>query len=149
MADLTTTISESVSINGKARGNTISQTITGIVDAHETTITCPHSQTTTIASFADNVYDSAGALDAQGVRYLRVSNLSSTIDIELAVVGAATLYQVEVKAGYSHVLCRTDDVMLSEADTSPSFGTMADVASLQVRPTTASDCQVELFVAVA
>ena len=35
--------------------------------------------------------------------------------------------------------------MLAEADTSPSFGTMADLASLQVSP--AANLDVEIFVA--
>ncbi len=38
-----------------------------------------------------------------------------------------------------------DDVMLAEADTSPSFGTMADLTSLQVNP--AATLDVEIFVA--
>lgn len=147
MADLTTTIVESVSINGTNRGSTNTQTITGIIDAFERVVTCPALQTTTIATFATNVYDSVGAIDAQGAKYVRVTNLSDTYDIELGVVGAATLYQVHIPAGYSHILCRTDDAMLAEADTSPSFGTMADIASIQARPTAGSNVSVEIFVA--
>ena len=67
--------------------------------------------------------------------------------MEIAVVGAATLYQVHIPAGYSHIISRTDDYMLAEADTSPSFGTMADVASIQCRPTAGSDISVEIFIA--
>ena len=149
MADLTTTISESVTINGSVRGSSNTQTITSIIDAFERVVTCPHSQTTTIATFATNVYDSAGAVDAQGAKYVRITNLSDTYDMELAIVGAATLVQYLIPAGSSYVLNRTDDAMLAEADTSPSFGTMADVASVQARPTASSDVQVEIFVASA
>ena len=149
MADLTTTITESVTVNGAVRGSTNTQTITGIIDTFERVVTCTALQTTTIATFATNVYDSAGAIDAQGAKYVRITNLSDTYDIELGVVGAATLYQVHIPAGYSHIICRTDDAMLAEADTSPSFGTMADIASLQARPTAGSDVSVEIFVASA
>ena len=149
MADLTTTITETVTINGTNRGSTNTLTITSIIDAFERVVTCPHSQTTTVATFATNVYDSAGAIDAQGAKYCRITNLSDTYDIELAVVGAATLYQVHIPAGHTHILCRTDDAMLAEADTSPSFGTMADIASIQARPTASSDVSVEIFVASA
>ena len=148
MADLTT-ITESVTINGSLRGSSNTQTITGILDTFERVVTCTALQTTTIATFSDNVYDSAGAIDAQGAKYVRITNLSDTYDIELAVVGAATLYQVHIPAGYSHILCRTDDAMLSEADTSPSFGTMADISNIQARPTAGSDVSVEIFVASA
>ena len=147
MADLTVTISEAVTLNGSVRGTTNNLTISDIIDTFERVVTCPALQTTTIATFAMNVYDSVGAIDAQGAKYVRITNLSSEYDMELAVVGAATLYQVHIVAGHSHIICRTDDAMLSEADTSPSFGTMADIASIQARPTAGSDISVEIFVA--
>ena len=147
MADLSVTLTESVTLNGSVRGTTNTLTVTDIIDTFERVVTCPALQTTTIATFATNVYDSVGAIDTQNAKYVRITNLSSEYDIELAVVGAATLYQVHIVAGHSHILCRTDDAMLSEADTSPSFGTMADIASIQARPTAGSDVSVEIFVA--
>ena len=147
MADLTTSITESVTINGSVRGSTNSQTITGIIDTFERVVYCPALQTTIIATFADNVYTSAGAIKAAGVKYLRITNLSTTADMELGIIGAATNYQVHIPAGYSHILCRTDDAMLAEADTDPSFGTMADIASIEARPTAGSNVTVEIFVA--
>jgi len=149
MADLQTTITENVTINGQNRGSTNTLTISSIIDVFERVVTCTALQTTTIATFSANVYDSAGAIDTQGAKYIRITNLSSDQAIELAVVGAATLYQVHISAGHSHIICRTDDGMLAEADTSPSFGTMADIASLQVKPTAGSDVSVEIFVASA
>jgi len=149
MADLSVTITESVTLNGSVRGNTNTLTVSDIIDAFERVVTCPALQTTTIATFATNVYDSVGAIDTQNAKYIRVTNLSSDYDMELAVVGAATLYQVHIVAGHSHIICRTDDGMLAEADTSPSFGTMADIASIQARPTAGSDVSVEIFVASA
>ena len=56
MADLVTTITESVVVNGALRGSTNTVTTTGIIDTFERVITCPHSATTTIATFAANVY---------------------------------------------------------------------------------------------
>ena len=149
MADLSVTLTESVTLNGSVRGTTNNLTITDIIDTFERVVTCPALQTTTIATFATNVYDSVGAIDTQNAKYVRITNLSSEYDMELAVVGAATLYQVHISAGHSHIICRTDDGMLAEADTSPSFGTMADIASIQARPTAGSDVSVEIFVASA
>jgi len=147
MADLSVTISEAVTLNGSVRGTTNTLTVSDIIDTFERVVTCPALQTTTIATFATNVYDSVGAIDTQNAKYVRITNLSSEYDMELAVVGAATLYQVHIVAGHSHIICRTDDGMLAEADTSPSFGTMADIASIQARPTAGSDVSVEVFVA--
>ena len=48
MADLVTTISETVTLNGSLRGSSNSVTTTDIVDVVERIVTCTHSQTTTI-----------------------------------------------------------------------------------------------------
>jgi len=145
MADLTTTVTESVTLNGAVRGTTNVVTTTGINNVYERIVTCTTGQTTFLAVFDSNSYGSAVQIDKEDVRYIRVTNLDTTNSLELAVVGAATLYQVLLKAGQSHILCAADDVMLAEADTSPSFGTMADLASLQVSP--AANLDVEIFVA--
>lgn len=145
MADLVTTLTESVTLNGAIRGTTNSVTTTGINNVFENIVTCTSTQTTVLAAFDSNSYGSAVQIDKENVRYIRVTNLDSTNTLELAVVGAATLYQVLLKAGQSHILCAADDVMLAEADTSPSFGTMADLTSLQVNP--AATLDVEIFVA--
>jgi hypothetical protein len=145
MADLTTTLSESVTLNGSVRGTTNTVTTTGINNVYERIVTCTTGQTTFLAAFDTNSYGSAVQIDKEDVRYIRVTNLDATNTLELAVVGAATNYQVLLNAGQSHILCAAEDVMLAEADTSPSFGTMADLTSLQVSP--AADLDVEIFVA--
>jgi len=147
MATLTTTITESVTINGVTRGSSNTKAVESIIDTFERVVYCPALQTTIIATFADNVYTSAGAIKAAGVKYLRITNLSSDYDMELGIIGAATNYQVHIPSGYSHILCRTDDAMLAEADTDPSFGTMADIASIEARPTAGGNVTVEIFVA--
>jgi len=145
MADLTTTLSESVTLNGAVRGTTNTVTTTGINNVYERIVTCTTAQTTYLASFDANSYGEGVLIDKEDVRYIRVTNLDSTNSLELAVVGEATNYQVLLKAGQSHILCAAEDVMLAEADTSPSFGTMADLRSLQVSP--AATLDVEIFVA--
>ena len=72
MADLTTTVTESVVLNGALRGNTNSVTTTGINNVFERIVTCAHSQTTTVAVFATTPHTSAGAIDVENVRYIRV-----------------------------------------------------------------------------
>ncbi len=145
MADLTTTVTESVVLNGAVRGTTNTVTTTGINNVYERIVTCTNAQATVLAAFDTNSYGSAVQIDKEDVRYIRVTNLDTTNTLKLAVVGAATLYTVLLKAGQSHILCAAEDVMLAEADTSPSFGTMADLTSLQVSP--AATLDVEIFVA--
>ena len=148
MADLTVTLTESVTLQGESRGSTNTLTIGSVESTLERIVTCPASNTTTIAVFNSNVHGAAGAIDIEDTKYIRVTNLDSTNALELAVVGAATLYQVALKAGESHILGSPDDLMLAEADTSPSFGTMADLGSIQVNPG-GNAIKVELFVAGA
>jgi len=147
MATLTTTITESVTINGALRGSSNTLTVTDIIDTFERVVTCPHSATTTIATFSSNVYDSAGAIDSENVRYIRVSNLSTTADIEIGVAGTASNYSMLIPSGNSHIIARADNVMLAEADAVPTYGSLADITKLEVRPTATTDVNVEIFVA--
>ena len=148
MADLTTTITENVVLNGSVRGSTNTLTTTGIVDVFERILTCTHSQTTTIATFASTPHASAGALDVENAKYIRITNLSTDQDMLLAIVTTNTNYQVTVRAGASHVLFQGENIAIGETDTSPAFGTLEDVTSVQARPSATTDVQVEMFVAL-
>ena len=145
MADLVTTISESVTLNGAVRGSSNSVTTTGINNVMERIVTCINGNVTTIATFAATPHTSAGAIDVENVRYVRVTNLDTTNSIELAIVTTGTNYQVTLTGGNSHILSIGEEVAIGETDTSPAFGTLEDLASLQVSPK-AADAQVELFV---
>jgi hypothetical protein len=145
MADLTTTLTENVTLNGAVRGTTNTITTTGIVDVFERILTCAHSNTTTIAVFGSTPHASAGALDVENCKYLRVTNLSADQDIKLAFITTNTNYQVTVRAGASHILFQGEEVAIGETDTSPAFGTLEDITSVQVRPAASTDVQVEIF----
>ena len=147
MAYLKVTINESVTINGALRGSSNVLTINSITDTFERVVTCPHSNTTTIATFNSNVYGSAGALDLENCKYIRVTNLSDTEVMDLAVVTENTNYQVVMTAGTTHLLCQADTAAIAEADTTPNFPTLEDITSIQVRPRSTSDVDVEIFVA--
>ena len=150
MADLTVTISENVVLNGSIRGSRNTLTTTGIVDCLERIVTCINSQTTTIATFAASPFTSAGALDVDRAKYVRVTNLDAAAWIELAIVTTASNYTVLLTPGTSHILSQAEAVALAEEDTSPSFGTLENLASIQVKPVGVSfDPQVEIFVAVS
>ena len=146
MADLTTTISESVTLKGSVRGSTNSLTTTGIVDVMERIVTCVQSQVTTIATFAAAPYTSPGAIDVDRTKYIRVTNLSDTEVVDIAIVTTNTNYQVVLTAGTSHILCQADTAAEGETDTSPAFGTLENITSIQIKPRGSADAQVELFV---
>ena len=145
MANLVTTISETVTLNGSLRGSVNSLTTTGINDVFERIVTCTASVVTTVAVFDTLPSTSAGAIDVDRTKYVRVTNLETAVDIELAVQTTTSSYTVTVRAGGSHVLYSGDVIALGEVG-APTFGTMERLASLQVQPTTAVTARVELFI---
>ena len=146
MANLITTLTESVTLNGSVRGSTNTVTTTGIVDVFERILTCTHSQTTTIAVFGSTPHSADGALDVENCKYLRVTNLSDDQDMKVALVTANTNYQVTVRAGGSHILFQAEEALIGEEDASPAFPTLEDVVTVEVRPSASTDIQVEIFV---
>ena len=147
MADLVTTIAETVTLNGSLRGSINSLTTTGINDVFERIVTCTASVVTTVAVFDTLPSTSPGAIDVDRTKYVRVTNLETAVDIELAVQTTTSSYTVTVRAGGSHVLYSGDVIALGEVG-APTFGTMLNLASLQVQPTTAVTARVEVFVGV-
>ena len=145
MADLVTTITETVTLNGAVRGSSNVLTTTGVVDVFERILTCAHSNTTTVAVFNSTPHGAAGALDVENCKYFRISNLSTDQDIKVAFVTTATNYQVTVRAGGSHVLFQAENVAIGEEDASPAFPTLEDLVTVQVKPSASTDVQVELF----
>ena len=148
MADLTTTITENVVLNGSIRGSSNTITTAGIVDVFERILTCAHSNVTTVAVFGSTPHSSDGALDVENCKYLRVTNLSTDQDLKLALVTAATNYQVTVRAGGSHILFQAEEILIGEEDASPAFPTLEDLVTVEVKPSASTDVQVEVFAAL-
>jgi len=146
MADLTATITEAVVLNGSLRGSSNSITTANIVDVYERIVTCTQAQDTIIAVFDTAPYSSPGAIDRDNAKYIRVTNLDTTNEIELAVVGVATSYIVRLRAGASHILFNGDDIIKGAGSTTIVFGVTDELANLEARPIGANDIQLELFV---
>ena len=149
MADLVTTISEQVTLNGSLRGSTNSVTTTGINNFFERIVTCTQEVVTTIAVFDSLPSDAAGAIDVDRTKYIRVTNLDITNNIDLAIVTTGTNYVVTLTAGNSHILSKGEGVAKGEGDTSPAFNLGQDITSLQVKPVTANDINVGIFVGLS
>ena len=148
MANLITTLSESVTLNGSVRGSTNTLTTTGIIDVFERILTCTHSQTTTVLVFNSTPHGADGALDVENCKYLRVTNFSNDQDLKVALVTANTNYQVTVRAGGSHILFQAEEALIGETDASPAFPTLEDIVTVEVRPSATTDISVEVFAAL-
>jgi len=147
MADLVTTISETVTINNSLRGSINSVTTANINDVFERIVTCVTAQTTTVAVFDTKPFTSAGAIDVALTKYVRVTNLDAAAVVELAVQTTTSSYTVTLTAGQSHILCAGAAVALGQVG-APTFGTMLNLASLQVRPVSTESPRIEVFVGV-
>ena len=150
MADLTTSVTESVVLNGALRGNTNTVTNTGINNVFERIVTCAHSVETTIAVFDTDPSTPSGstAIDVNNVKYIRVTNLDADGTVQLAIVGTSTGYIVNLPPNTSHILNGAEAVFKGRASTTPAFGALENLAALTVKPEgTAYTPQVAIFVA--
>ena len=144
MATLTVTHTESLSLDGRDRSATKTFTISSITEIYERTLTVPTSATV-LVSFDSSVEGSAVELPTANVKYIRITNTHASNAIELAIV-SATNYQITLAAGQTHILGAAATCLLAEEDASPSFGTMADLVSIQAKAIS-SAATVEVYIA--
>ena len=149
MADLTTSITESVTINGSVRGSTNSLTVTGINNVFERVVTCDHSQATKIAIFAAEPHTTNGAIDVNNVRYIRITNLDANGALTLSVQTTNTNFIQRLTPATSYVLARAEAVVIGEEDPDAAIGaTLENVTALIIMPEgTTYNPDVELFIA--
>ena len=85
MADLTVTITESVTLNSVDQGATTSLTVASVVETYKRIVACPTGVDTTIATFKSTSAVGDNALDVEDVRYIRVTNLDGTNPVNLSL----------------------------------------------------------------
>lgn len=85
MANLTVTLTESVTLNGSVRGSTNQLTITGIEHVMERIVTIPAGGDATVLLAKSFVAASDSALDIEDTKYIRVTNLDSTNSVNLSL----------------------------------------------------------------
>jgi len=155
MATLTVTHTESVTLNGAARGSTNSLSITGVDDIYHRIITVPTGDTT-IATFHSVVTASDASLDLAHAKYIRVTNLdgSAAVVLQLQITNADSAADenaaIKVGPGESFLLGNMDAGIGSSgaADTGATaiaVGNLEDLESIIV--TAPSEVKVEMFVA--
>jgi len=155
MADLTVTITESVTLNSVDQGATTSLTIGSVVETFKRIVSCPTD--TTIATFRSTVSDgslSDGALDVEDVRYIRVTNLDSTNPVNLSLQvdageddsAADESATILLEAGKSFIMgTPSDGVAVSDANAT-IVTTLHNLESILIDPLT-NEVAVEVFIA--
>lgn len=144
-SDLTTTITESVTLNGAVRGTTNELTITGINEILEQVV---NVQTTEATVILFGSAQAAGQLVIADTKYVRLTNLDATNFVQLRIAttsGGEFVYKLQ--AGETFILHKVDNSadVDSSAIATPS---MEDIVSVKCQASTAA-CDVEIFAASA
>ena len=155
MADLTVTITESVTLNSVDQGATTSLTIGSVVETFKRIVSCPTD--TTIATFRSTPSDgslSDGALDVEDVRYIRVTNLDSTNPVNLSLqidVGeddsaADASCTILLEAGKSFIMGTPSDGIAVDDDAASIVTSLVNLESILIDPLS-NEVAVEVFIA--
>ena len=103
MATLTTTITESLSLNGSQQGGTNTKTFASIAEVSKRMLTITTNEAV-IATFSGAV-GSAGHFNDGNVRYIRITNLHATYFVTLTFRNQDNdEFAVKVDAGHSFIL---------------------------------------------
>ena len=153
MANLTVTVSESVTLNGAVRGNTNELTITGIEQVMERIVTIPADNDTTVLLTKATVSSSDSAIDMQDTKYIRVTNLDSTNSVTLSMQidadennnDADESVSILLEAGKTFMMGTPHD-SIGVLDSSNTLTATHDLESIMV-DSGGNTVQIEVFVA--
>ena len=154
MADLTVTLTESVTLNGVDQGATTSLTVASVVETFKRIVACPTGVDTTVATFKSTSATADGALDVEDVRYVRVTNLDSSNPVNLSLQidageddsAADESATILLEAGKSFIMgTPSDGVAVSDANAT-IVTTLHNLESILIDPLT-NEVAVEIFIA--
>ena len=142
MATLTTTITESITLDHGTVDSTTTKTIDNIVDVYKRIITCVDDTDVIVLSFDTNVADTAvPALDIENTKYIRLTNLDGTNPIHINIVtdlnadGTATANIVHLlTAGQSLVLWDADESISCHDSSTSIIASLGDISNITVNP---------------
>ena len=133
MANLTYTVKETVTINGKVVGNEIAKTVSGVNRYQQFTMSIPTSGMIPVSIF--NATAEYGVIEDGTLRYIRITNLDSSNFISLRFSYSAVNADFRLDAGGSFILT-VDTLNANQLD---SIKAQADTA----------DCEIEVFIGIA
>lgn len=100
-ATLTSTITEIITLNGQAHGNTNTHEVASQGEASSRIMSVATADTI-LMNFS--TVDSAGTIVGDDMKYMRITNLDDTNFVTLSFYnGAASYYKVKLQAGESHI----------------------------------------------
>ena len=151
MATLTSTITEAVTINGAARGNTITQTYT-INDVYERVVNVQAAPTGQVTLYTTHASVPEGSVfDDDLVEYVRITNLDSSNYVKLEITnGGGDEALFRLNAGDSFILGKHDGASTGVCSFNSGVvdAGLHEITHVKAQADTAA-CQVEVFVGSA
>ena len=152
-ANLTVSISESLTLNGRQHGGTSSKIFSSIKEIYKRIVRCVDDTDCTIATFRTATSTADNAIDLENVRYIRVTNLDDanpmTLSLQIAGAEDATANHSSshlLNAGESFLLYTVHDGIAVKDDAATLVTSLNDLESLLVDPLS-EDIDVEVFIA--
>ncbi len=141
-ANLTVTITDSVTLNGQAYGNTNTLTVASIDEVYNRVVEVPISAFTAIVQLGTT---GQGSITAANAKYIRITNLDDTNYVNLKVFGTDAMV-VKLEAGKSFILGGVSFDAIAGADIAQ--GAVSHNAAFVISAeATVAACDVEVFVA--
>lgn len=141
MSTLLVKIEESVSINGKTRGSSITNEVLNVDRVYHQVLS-PGIVESTVVSFGATAGYAAGEMISGDLRYLRITNINeSAATSQLRIVGTDEAYAVEINQNESFVLF--NDTL--DAFTGATAATASIGATGAAYITASGDALIEVF----
>ena len=112
-ANLTVTVTDSVTLNGQSYGNTNTLTVSSIDEVYSRVVEVPISAFTSVLELG--AASGQGILKATDVKYIRITNLDDTNYVNLNVFGTDSMV-IKLEAGKSFILGGVSFDAIASAD---------------------------------
>ena len=112
-ANLTVTLTDTVSLNGQSYGNTNTLTVAEIDEVYNRVVEVPISAFTNVLELG--AASGQGVLKAANVKYIRITNLDDTNYVNLKVFGTDAMV-IKLEAGKSFILGGVSFDAIASAD---------------------------------
>jgi hypothetical protein len=151
MATLTTTVTESVTLNGHTYGNSRTKTFTDVTQVVQQNVIVDEGEFLIYGEQDGDEATQAGHFDAEKVQYIRITNLSTSINLKVFVDSAEAAnvdnYGNAIKPGCSMIFGTMDDgVLISDSAAVIEGNTFVDISKIAVAADS-STVEVEYFIA--
>ena len=141
-ANLTVTLTDSVTLNGQAYGNTNTLTIGAIDEVYNRVVELPIGAFTPLLQLGST---GQGSITAAYVNYIRVTNLDDTNYVNLKIFGTDTMV-MKLEAGKSFIMGGVAFDAVASSDIAQA-AVSHNTAFVMSGEGTVAPCDVEVFVA--